>query len=69
MRTIGPREIAQLIRALTALKEDPGLVPNTHAKAQSSTCNSTFKRTQLPLLIFSGWSVHITYTHMYTHTK
>lgn len=54
MRTIGPREIAQLIRALTALKEDPGLVPNTHAKAQSSTCNSTFKRTQLPLLIFSG---------------
>lgn len=43
MRTIGPREMAQLIRALTALKEDPGLVLNTHTEAQSSTCNSTFR--------------------------
>lgn len=43
MRTIGPREMAQLTRALSALKEDPGLVPNTPAEAQSSTCNSTFR--------------------------
>lgn len=33
MKIIGPREMAQQVRALTALKEDPNLVPKTNSSS------------------------------------
>lgn len=38
MRTIGPRD------GTAGKSTYPGLVPNTHTEAQSSTWNSTFRR-------------------------
>ena len=41
MLTLGPEEIAWHLKALTALLEDPSLVPSTHIGQLRNACNST----------------------------
>lgn len=56
------REMAQLLKVLLALPENPNLVPTTHAGKFTTACNSSFQDSN------SFFCLHTCIIHLNIHT-
>lgn len=65
MRITSPGEMVQQIRALTALKEDPGLVPNTNSSSSMKHSVTPVSEGSAPSSDIPGLMyIHYKYTYV-----
>jgi hypothetical protein len=59
--------MAQQLRVLAVLPEDPKCLPNTHVGWLRTACNCSYRRSSV--LVWALWEAELIFTHTHPHTK